>query len=274
MSGLGAPARTASAMLERATIFSPSASTRPSAMNWRSTYWATMTMSTTSPRLSRLGMEVSPEPMGVEAVTTFFFVRRSSCGISARCAAVKAPEVITANSFVATVSAECRVLSAELQAGSVSASGLLRPRARRLDDFPVLVEVGFQSLREFIRCHGHRVEGLRAQDPGDVGMIQRLPELGVETVHDLARSGRRHERADPGGHLVAGNGFRNSRNVGELLQPLVGRDAQRADTLRRERRGKSADPDEKHLHFPGGECDHRRAAALVIDLQHLRPGHL
>ena len=37
-------------------------------------------------------------------------------------------------------------------------------RARRLDEFLVLVVVGLQALREFIRRHGHRVEGLRAQD--------------------------------------------------------------------------------------------------------------
>jgi hypothetical protein len=48
-------------------------------------------------------MDVLPVPMEVEAVTTFFFVSSSSCGINARCAAVKAPEVITLNSFAVEV---------------------------------------------------------------------------------------------------------------------------------------------------------------------------
>jgi hypothetical protein len=41
--------------------------------------------------------------MDVEAVTIVFFVRRSNCGINARCAAVKAPEVITLTSFAVAV---------------------------------------------------------------------------------------------------------------------------------------------------------------------------
>src|SRR5215471_1724891 len=56
--------------------------------------------STGSPRRSRLGIEVSPVPMDVAAVTSFFFVRSSSRGISSRYAAVKAPEVMTRMSFV------------------------------------------------------------------------------------------------------------------------------------------------------------------------------
>src|SRR5215813_5351487 len=65
-----------------------------------STASATMTTSTGSPRRSRLGIEVSPVPMDVAAVTSFFFVRSSSRGISSRYAAVKAPEVMTRMSFV------------------------------------------------------------------------------------------------------------------------------------------------------------------------------
>ena len=49
-------------------------------------------------RFSRFGIEFSPVPIDVEAVTIFFPARRSSCGISLRCAAVKAPDVITLNS--------------------------------------------------------------------------------------------------------------------------------------------------------------------------------
>src|SRR5215467_3141898 len=64
-----------------------------------STASATMTTSTGSPRRSRLGIEVSPVPMDVAAVTSFFFVRSSSRGISSRYAAVKAPEVMTRMSF-------------------------------------------------------------------------------------------------------------------------------------------------------------------------------
>src|SRR5688572_3158646 len=48
-------------------------------------------------------MEFSPVPMEVEAVTTFARVTRSSCGINARCAAVKAPDVITRNSLFASL---------------------------------------------------------------------------------------------------------------------------------------------------------------------------
>jgi hypothetical protein len=99
MSGFGAPARTAMPMDERATDLWPSARTRPSSRNCRNRPSATMTMSAISPRFSRLWIEVSPVPTDVVAVTIFFFVSRSSCGTSARCAAVNAPEVITMKSF-------------------------------------------------------------------------------------------------------------------------------------------------------------------------------
>src|SRR5688572_2513260 len=69
-------------------------------MNPRSTPSATMTTSTGSPRRSRFGMEFSPVPMEVAAVTTFFFVRSSSRGMSSRYAAVKAPEVMTRMSSI------------------------------------------------------------------------------------------------------------------------------------------------------------------------------
>jgi hypothetical protein len=48
-------------------------------------------------------MDMSPVPIEVVTVTTFFFVMRSSSCINARYAAVKAPEVITLNSFVAVI---------------------------------------------------------------------------------------------------------------------------------------------------------------------------
>src|SRR5678815_1000942 len=73
---------------------------KPSLINPISTVSATMTTSTASPRRSRFGMEVSPVPMEVAAVTSFFFVRSSSRGMSSRYAAVKAPEVITRMSSV------------------------------------------------------------------------------------------------------------------------------------------------------------------------------
>lgn len=103
MSGLGAPARTAMPITERATGKQPSASTKPSAMNSRCKPSATITMSTTSPRFKRFASEFSPVPTEVDAVITVFFVRRCSCGINARCAAVNAPEVITLNSLVVVV---------------------------------------------------------------------------------------------------------------------------------------------------------------------------
>src|SRR6266436_2314013 len=73
---------------------------RPSLMNPTSTASATMTTSTASPRRNRFGMEVSPVPMDVAAVTSFFFVSSSSRGMSSRYAAVKAPEVMTRMSSV------------------------------------------------------------------------------------------------------------------------------------------------------------------------------
>jgi hypothetical protein len=48
-------------------------------------------------------MEFSPVPIEVDAVTIVLFVRFSNCGINPRCAAVKAPEVITLNSLDAVV---------------------------------------------------------------------------------------------------------------------------------------------------------------------------
>ena len=72
-SGFGAPARTAMAMLERATGVRLSANTKPSAMNLRSIASATITMSATSPFFSRFGIDVSPVPIDVVTVTIVFF---------------------------------------------------------------------------------------------------------------------------------------------------------------------------------------------------------
>jgi hypothetical protein len=45
-------------------------------------------------------MDVSPVPMEVAAVTSFFFVSSSRRGMSRQYAAVKAPEVITRRSSI------------------------------------------------------------------------------------------------------------------------------------------------------------------------------
>ena len=90
---------TAMPMDERASGWRLSARTRRSSINCRNSASATMTMSATSPRISRFGMDLSPVPTDVVAVTIVFFVSRSSSGINARYAAVNAPEVITTKSF-------------------------------------------------------------------------------------------------------------------------------------------------------------------------------
>ena len=86
-----------------------------------------MTTSTTSPHLNRFGMEFSPVPMEVEAVTIFLPVRSSNRGMSSRCAAVKAPEVITLMSCEAVFIMDHALRKRVRRTNRIAANGSARP---------------------------------------------------------------------------------------------------------------------------------------------------
>ena len=72
-------------------------------MNPASTPSATITTSTVSPRRSRFGIEFSPVPIDVAAVTNFFAASDSRRGISSRQAAGNAPDVMIRSSSVVLI---------------------------------------------------------------------------------------------------------------------------------------------------------------------------
>src|SRR6185295_16570160 len=88
--------------------------------------------------------EFSPVPTDVEAVTIVHFVTRASSGVSARCAAVKAPEVMTRNSLIAGRSV------ADVRAGRE-----LRPAFEAPD-----LRLDVVRHRRAIGCQHHHLEAL------------------------------------------------------------------------------------------------------------------
>ena len=94
MSGVGAPARTAIPIADRARSTRLPATTLPSLMNPSSAVSAMTRTSTGSPRCSRFWTESGPV-LVVAPITMRCLVARSNTGVSSISAAVKAPEVMT-----------------------------------------------------------------------------------------------------------------------------------------------------------------------------------
>ena len=70
-----------------------------------------MTTSAASRRCRRLGIDASPTPIDVVAVTSVWPVARSNRGASSRYAAVKAPDVMTVTSSAAAGAATASATS-------------------------------------------------------------------------------------------------------------------------------------------------------------------
>src|SRR6266446_7382509 len=145
--------------------------------------------------------------------------------------------------------------------------------ARRNHDLSPLLGLGGDHLAEILRG---ALEGLAAefgQALEHAGIGEGAIHFGVDLLDDLSRSAFGHADAEPGGSLVAVDGFGDGGEVGHRRLALRGGDGERADPAAVDMRGGGGQVVEEHMNLAGDEVGEGGAGALVGHVQHVATGH-
>src|SRR5580704_4597331 len=78
-----------------------------------------------------------------------------------------------------------------------------------------------QEGAEFFRCAADRIDADRGELPGEVRVLERAADFGVERLHDGGWRAFRRDRADPGGDVeTRQSGFVQGRDIGRDVGPV------------------------------------------------------